>query len=59
MICELCKAEENYDDREGGKITMVGKCGFCSVTVCHYCIDTHLETCIPFQMDLKETSILQ
>lgn len=59
MICELCKAEENYDDREKD-ILMVGVCGGChEATICHKCIDKHQETCIGWLMMIKDQHILQ
>ncbi len=59
MICELCKREENLEDNTD-ELIFVGVCGGCEkITVCGDCINTHIETCVDFQMILKESAILQ
>lgn len=60
MVCEICKREENYEDTKGKDILLVGVCGSChKITICQECIDGHLDSCIPYQMELKKTSIIQ
>lgn len=56
MICEMCGKQANLDSKD--KLIVIGRCGGCSQPICGDCIDTHLEICIPFQMQIKENSIL-
>jgi hypothetical protein len=60
MICELCLVQENLDLRKGKKLIIVGVCGGChEATLCHECIDKHQESCIGWQMHIKDQHILQ
>jgi hypothetical protein len=52
----MCGKQANLDSKD--KLIVIGRCGGCSQPICGDCIDTHLEICIPFQMQIKENSIL-